>query len=107
MTEQPKHNALVAFAALTALLAKYPELADGYDAWTYDAQTGITVRQIETDDLTAFNALASALDCGITTGHVFEYDGKAILPHYLNAEIAGIRVFSSLHLRVDQNGAAS
>lgn len=108
MTEQPQHNALVAFAALTAFLAKHPELADGYDAWAYEARTGISISpRGNVDDLVAFEALAAAFGGSTLAGTPIDVKGERLIPHYLEAELAGIPVFYMVYLRVDQDGAAS
>lgn len=108
MTDQPEHNALVAFAALTGLLAKHPELADAPVYWSYDTTVGIRITlPSEVTDLALFEQLAAALCGSSRASNAHERHGVRIEPHYLDAELAGIPVFSSAHLVVKQDGAES
>lgn len=105
MTDKSEHNALVAFAALTALLAKHPELSAVPVYWSYD-QTGIHVTlPSKVSDLVLFEQVAAAFGASTSCSGPVKNDG--IEAHYLNAELAGIPVYGSAHLRVEQDGAAS
>jgi hypothetical protein len=108
MTEKPQHTALVAAAALTALLAKHPELAEAVRVWSYDHQAGLNVGMGESvDDLAPFEQLAAVVGGHTITAKVFEHDGERFEPHYLQAELAGIPLFFGVHLRVEPDGGAS
>ena len=101
------YNALVAFAALTGLLAKHPELSDASVYWSFDSTDGIALTmRPKLATLTRFESLADALGASADAGGVYEHGGHHLQPYYLHATLAGIPVFGSMHLPVEQNGAA-
>lgn len=106
MTDRPKHNALVAFAALTGLLAKHPELSAAPASWSYD-QTGITVMMTKSASLAVFEQIAAAFKASTHGGTPFVRDGVTTEQYYLDAELAGIPVFGSVTLRVETAGDES
>ncbi|WP_405019598.1 hypothetical protein OHV05_24680 [Kitasatospora sp. NBC_00070] len=106
MSDKPEHNALVAFAALTALLAKHPELATVPVYWSYD-RIGIHVTlPSRVTDLVVFEQVAAAFGASTSCSGPMKRDGIFIEAHYLNAELAGVPVHGSAHLVVEQGGGA-
>jgi hypothetical protein len=107
MSDKLQHNTLVAFAALTALLAKHPELAEAPVSWSHSTTVGIHISWNGlVDDLATFEGLAVALGGSVHPGNVTEHGGETFRPHYLEAVLAGIPVFGAVHLRVEQDGDA-
>lgn len=106
MSDKPELNALVAFAALTGLLAKHPELAEAPVSWSYD-RSGITVMlPAKSTSLALFEQVAAAFGGSTHGGHATDRrDGVRTEQYYLDAELAGIRVFGSVGLVVEQDGA--
>lgn len=107
MTE-PKHNALVAFAALTALVAKHPVLAEASLYWSYDQESGFQITPRNGGPgLAVFEELAAAVGGSTKSGVAYERGGGRVEPVYLTAVLAGIPLFACIDLPVEQDGAAS
>ncbi|MFD7982145.1 hypothetical protein ACFV4M_02030 [Kitasatospora indigofera] len=100
------HSALVAFAALTGLLAKYPQLSAAPVYWSFDSVDGIALTmRPKLATLAVFEGLADALGASADAGRVYEHGGHRLQPYYLHATLAGIPVFGSMHLPAEQDGA--
>lgn len=105
MSDKTEHNAMVAFAALTALLAKHPELAAAPVYWNFDSTDGISLTmRPKMATLAVFEGLADAFVTSVTTSSEYEHGGHRMQPYYLQATLAGIPVFASMHLPVETGG---